>query len=37
MQWQGHFDKVFIGGQWVASTSGDRIRVISPFHRGTRR
>ncbi len=31
MVWQGQYDKVFIGGDWVASTGADKIEVISPM------
>ena len=30
MVWQGQYDRVFIGGEWVPSTSSRRIRVVSP-------
>ena len=31
MVWQGNYDKLFIGGDWVAPESGERIEVTSPF------
>lgn len=31
MAWQGHFDKVFIGGDWTSPLSGESIAVISPL------
>ena len=29
-----HPDKLFIGGEWVAPTSGGSIEVVSPPYRG---
>ena len=31
MIWQGNYDKLFIGGDWVSPESGARIEVTSPF------
>jgi acyl-CoA reductase-like NAD-dependent aldehyde dehydrogenase len=31
MVWTGHYDRLFIGGDWVRPQSADRIRVVSPF------
>ena len=31
MVWQGQKDSLYIGGRWVAPSSGERIWVISPF------
>ena len=31
MVWNGKYDKLFIGGEWVAPAGGDRIEVTSPF------
>jgi aldehyde dehydrogenase (NAD+) len=29
--WQGKYDKLYIGGEWLASQGGEQIEVISPF------
>ncbi|ALJ19264.1 aldehyde dehydrogenase [Microbacterium sp. No. 7] len=29
--WQGRYDSLFIGGEWVAPSSSEKITVISPF------
>ncbi len=34
MVWQGKYDKLLIGGEWVSSTSARRISVVSPFTEG---
>lgn len=31
MVWQGHYDKLFIGGDWVVPISDERIEVTSPY------
>jgi aldehyde dehydrogenase (NAD+) len=31
MAWQGHYDKVFIGGDWVQPVGAESIAVISPL------
>jgi acyl-CoA reductase-like NAD-dependent aldehyde dehydrogenase len=30
MTWEGHYDSLFIGGDWVAPTTSERIAVVSP-------
>nr|WP_063063459.1 aldehyde dehydrogenase [Nocardia violaceofusca] len=31
MVWQGKYDSLFIGGQWVAPSTDERIDVVSPY------
>ncbi|HRY23631.1 MAG TPA: aldehyde dehydrogenase [Geminicoccaceae bacterium] len=31
MVWQGHYDRLFIGGDWIAPSTGARIAVTSPL------
>lgn len=31
MTWQGEYDKLFIGGKWVAPSTTQRIDVVSPY------
>jgi len=31
MAWQGHFDKVFVGGDWASPLGAETIAVISPL------
>jgi aldehyde dehydrogenase (NAD+) len=31
MVWQGNYSQLFIGGEWVAPLSSDRIQVTSPY------
>ena len=28
--WQGHYDKLFLGGRWATPASGQVLEVISP-------
>lgn len=31
MTWTGHYDRLFIGGNWVTPATTDRLQVVSPY------